>query len=117
MAQPQQRFTGRAGSAVPGRVRRALDGAVESDQRYGDGLDVAKDGKVRVCLARNSGLKTTKRGLEIDVNSDLVGDKNREALNGVKAFNDTAAATTTELADKMNELLREMRRVGEMKGV
>lgn len=107
---PPQRFTPRGSSALPGKVRRALDGAIESSQRYGDGLDVV-DGRLTPMVARGGGLKVTREGLMVDM--EQVGEKNRPALNAIRSLD--TSPTTTVLAAKINELLNELQRTGNMR--
>ena len=134
----RQNFQQRAGSKMPGRVRRALDGGVESTQRYGDTLEVAQDGRLEVRMSRNSGLKRTADGLAM-VDAEA-GDKNRAQLNRIKdveVFTITAATSNgsvtllrdninaavlpsiqdqlTRLEEKQNELLAELRRTQNMR--
>ena len=123
---------------MPGRVRRALDGGVESTQRYGDTLEVAQDGRLEVRMSRNGGLKRTADGLAM---ADAeAGEMNRAQLNRIKdvdVFTVTAATSNgsvtllmnninaavlpsiqdqlTRLEEKQNELLAELRRTQNMR--
>lgn len=106
-----QRFTGRAGSNFGGRIRRALDGAVDTERRYGRTLMV-EDGRVEVQLGSNSGLKKTREGLMLD--PEVAGEKNREALRYVSDL--STSATTADLISTVNSLLTELRRTKNMRG-
>lgn len=108
-----QRFTPRAGSNLPGRVRRALDAGVESTQRNGDSMEVAKDGRLGARLVRNGGLEETRQGLR--VNAEQVGEKNRPQLSAIRDL--AAAPTAATVAAKVNEILAELQRTGHMKGI
>jgi hypothetical protein len=105
-----QRFSGRAGSNLPGRVRRALDAHIESKQRFGDTLEVASDGRLETRVARNGGLKQTKDGLTVDV--EQVGEKNRPTLGRIS---DPASAAAADIHTTLVELLKELRRTGNMR--
>jgi hypothetical protein len=107
-----QRFTPRGSSALPGKVRRALDGAIESSQRFGDGLGI-EDGRLVPMVVRGGGLKVTRGGLMVD--AEQVGEKNRPALNAMR--NLATTATTADVIAKVNELLAELQRTGNMKGL
>lgn len=140
MATPfsRQNFQQRAGSNMPGRVRRALDGGVESTQRYGDTLEVAQDGRLEVRMSRNGGLKRTADGLALS--SGGVGEMNRSQLSRIKdveVFTITAATSNgsvtllrdninnavipsiqdqlARLEEKQNELLAELRKTRNMR--
>lgn len=108
-----QRFTGRAGSAVPGRVRRALDGAVDSDRRVNGSMTVDKEGRLGTKLARSGGLKMGPDGLELD--PIAVGDKNLAPIDGIAELN-TGTATAAVVAAAFNSLLSELRRTKRMRG-
>jgi len=95
---------------MPGRVRRHLDGGVESPQRYGDTTEIV-NGKVEAKVARGGGLLMTRDGLTLD--ESKVGQKNRDPLNFIRDA--PATASTADLIDKMNELLAELRRTSHMK--
>lgn len=105
-------YSRRAGSGQPGRIRRSIDGNLETRQRFGDSLEVAQSGLLETRLARNSGLKMTKDGLQID--KDLVGDKNRAPLNSIKDIQ--LGASAADIRETVNELLAEMRRTTRMRG-
>ena len=108
----QQNYSRRSSSGQPGRVRRSIDGNVESRQRFGDTLEVAPDGRLETKLARNGGLKMTKDGLQVDLSA--VGDKNRIPLNNIRDVQ--RGATAAELRETINELLAELRRTTRMRG-
>jgi hypothetical protein len=110
MSQPQ-RFTGRAGSKSSGRVRRALDGAIDTQRRNGDTLDVV-DGRLDVKLARGTALRVTRTGL--DIAPSALGDKNRDSMSFVRDA--ATGATAADLVTKVNELLAELRRTKRMHG-
>lgn len=109
--QTPQRFTPRSSSALPGRVRRSLDGASQSGQRNGDTIEVAADGRLESRLVRNGGLELTRQGLK--VNAESVGEKNRPQLSALRELD--AAASAATVAAKVNELMAELRRTGHMK--
>lgn len=98
---------------MPGRVRRALDGGVESQQRYGDTLKVAKDGRLETNVARGGGLKVTRQGLMVDM--EVVGEKNRPMLDAQTDL-DTATATAADIAGALNNLYATLRKTGNMRG-
>jgi hypothetical protein len=102
-----RRATGRASSHQPGRVRRSIDGAVQSDHIYGDSLEVNKQGRLETRLAHNSGLQMTREGLKVD--PVQLGDKNRDAMNA-QADLTIAGVTAAEVAIALNALLQELRR-------
>lgn len=106
------RFSGRAGSKSSGRLRRALDGATDSDRRFGDSLEVGSDGRLEVRLAHGAPLRKTRRGIELDI--EKLGEPNRPQLNLVRDL--SSSATTADLIDKVNEMLSELRRTRHMKG-
>lgn len=113
MANPTpQRFTGRAGARLPGRVRRALDAQVDTQRRLGETLDVDKDGRMQVRAASGGGLVQTKQGLVVDPGA--VGDKNLAPMALVKDLDSTAVLA--DVIAKMNELLSEHRRTKRMRG-
>ncbi len=107
-----QRFTGRAGSGVSGRVRRALDGAVDTSRRVDDTLAVGKDGRLGAKLARSGGLRMGPDGLELD--PIAVGEKNHDPMPLIKELDSGASAAT--IAEAFNNLLRELRRTKRMRG-
>ena len=105
-----QRVTPRSSSQLPGRVRRALDGSIDSQQRYGDSVKVAEDGRVEVNVVDGGGLKMTKQGLMVDL--EQVGEKNRPVMNRVADPESTAA---TDVYATVLEILAELRRTGNMR--
>lgn len=107
-----QRFTGRAGGAAPGRIRRALDGAVDTSRRVNESLAVDKDGRLGTKLARSGGLRMGPDGLELDPIS--VGEKNHEPMPLIKDL--ASGASTADVVTALNELLRELRRTKRMRG-
>lgn len=108
------RFTGRAGSGSPGRVRRAIDGAIVGDKRYGDSLEIdPKTKRLNLKLPADSPLTVTKRGLEFDVSK--LGDKNRDPMRAITDVDETTATAATNAA-KLNEILAELRRTKRLKG-
>lgn len=108
------RFTGRAGSGSPGRVRRALDGAAVSGKRYGDALQIdPKTGRLDLKIPNDSPLTLTKRGLELDPSK--LGDKNRDAMRAITDIDETTATAALNAA-KLNEILAELRRTKRLKG-
>lgn len=113
MAGTPQRFTPRAGSRMPGAVRRALDGQIDSQRRYGQTLEVAKDGRLEVKAAPGGGLKMTRQGLVLD--QAQVGERNRPPMERQSEL-DASSATAAEVAAAFNALLREMKRTGRVRG-
>lgn len=107
-----QRFTPRAGSSLPGQVRRALDGHINSQQRNGESLEVAKDGRLEARLDPSGGLKMSRQGLALDALA--LGEQNRPPIERMSAL--SASATTADLIASMNKLLSELRRTGRMRG-
>lgn len=107
------RFTPRAGSRVPGAVRRALDGQIDSQRRYGNTVEVAHDGRLEVKAAPGGGLKMTRQGLVVD--QAQVGERNYKPIAMQREL-DTSTATAAQLATAFNALLSELRRTGRMRG-
>lgn len=125
-----QNFSGRAGSALPGRVRRALDAHTESKQRFGNTTEVSPEGRLEVKLSRNSGLKMTKDGLTLDainINGSTIQDVKTFAVKDPDSSPGSANSLAEDLIantipsieeqigkleDKMNELLGALRRIG-----
>ena len=105
------RFTVRA-TGVPRRVGRALEGAVDTDRRYGDTLDVQTDGRLDVRIAKGSALRMTRRGLDIDPQE--LGDKNHPQLKHIADV--ASGATLAETQSTLNEILAELRKTKNMKG-
>jgi hypothetical protein len=97
---------------MPGAVRRALDGAVDSERRYGQTLSVAKDGRLEVKAARDGGLKMTRQGLVID--REQVGEKNRPPLDYIRE--PEAGASAADLRAKICEILAALKKTGNMRG-
>jgi len=112
MAGTPQRFTPRAGSGLPGRVRRSLDGGAESTQRFNGSLAVDKDGRLGAKLSKDSGLEMTRDGLR--VSPQVLGDKNREQMDRIADLETSATAAT--IVSKVNELLAELRRTRRVRG-
>jgi len=110
------RFTGRAGGQSSGRLRRALDGQVDTGRKINESLDVDKDGRLGTKLARDSGLQMTRQGLKLD--PIAVGDKNHTPINQLQAVSLdglTTAQSLVALQVKMNDLLKELKRTGRMR--
>lgn len=109
-------FSRRAGSNMPGRVRRALDGGVESRQRFGNTMEIAPDGRQEVKTARGGGLKQTPHGLALD--PQALGEKNLPKLSRIAEpiSNATLATAFATLRASYIELLDELRRNGYMRG-
>jgi len=107
-----QRFTPRAGSRLPGQVRRALDGHIESSQRNGESLEVSKIGRLEVRAAPGGGLTQTKRGLVVD--KVAAGDKNHDPI--ARQADLVSGATAAQIRVAHNALLAELRRTGRMRG-
>lgn len=105
-----QRFTPRAGSRLPGQVRRALDGQILTSQRNGESLGVT-DGRLEVRTASGGGLKQTREGLVVD--QAQVGEKNRDPLKRI-------APPTTVSAQALHNwataLTAELKKTGRMRG-
>lgn len=105
-----QRFTPRAGSSLPGQVRRALDGHINSQQRNGESLEVGKDGRLEARLDPSGGLTMSRQGLALDTLA--LGDKNRAAMSKVSLSNTVSAASVHAA---LTELLVELKRTGRMR--
>ncbi len=107
-----QRFTPRSASSLPGKVRRALDGAINSTQRNGKTIEVGTDGRLETRVAAGGGLKSTKQGLVVD--QAQVGEKNHLPIQ--RQADLSSASTAAEIAAAYNDLLAELRRTGRMRG-
>lgn len=107
-----QRFTGRAGSGTPGRVRRALDGAVDTSRRVNESLTVDKEGRLGTKLARSGGLRMGPDGLELD--PIAVGEKNHSPIDRIAEL--PSGATAADIREVVNNLLAELRRTKRMRG-
>ncbi len=105
-----QRYTPRAGSRLPGQVRRALDGHIESSQRNGESLEVSASGRLEVRAAKGGGLTQTKRGLVVD--PVAVGDKNHSAMSRTAVPTTVSAAALHAWA---TALVSELHRTGRMR--
>jgi hypothetical protein len=112
MGQSPGRFTGRSGSRLPGRVRRALDAQVDTERRLNGTLKVDKDGRMGTNVARKGGLLETPQGLAIDTKQ--VGEMNRPPIDHLRDLESTA--TASEIVTKVNALFALMRKTGEMRG-
>lgn len=111
-----QRFTPRAGSRLPGSVRRALDGHIDSTQRNGATLEVGTTGRLEVKAAPGGGLTQTKQGLKVD--PVAVGDKNHAPIDRQQDLLAASLSTTqrlTQLEAAANALYAELRRTGRMR--
>lgn len=97
---------------MSGRIRRALDGAVDSERRFGNTLEVSKEGRLEVKIAKGQPIKQTRQGLVID--EQAVGEMNREPMRAIDDIptGSTLAVTIT----KVNELLAELRRTKNLRG-
>ncbi len=113
MGQSPARFSGRAGSRLPGRVRRALDAQVDTARRLDGTLKVDKSGRMGTNIARKGGLLETPQGLA--VNPASVGEMNRAPIDHIGDL-DTSTATAAQIATKLNALFALMRKTGEMRG-
>lgn len=89
-----------------------MEGAVDTSRTYGDGLDVAPDGRLDIRVAKGSVLRMTSRGLDIDPLA--LGEVNRPQLNHIADA--ATGSTTADLVLKINELLAELRRTKHAKG-
>lgn len=112
MAGTPQRFTPRAGSRMPGAVRRALDGHIDTDRRINKTLEVDRDGRMGAKFASGGGLKMTPQGLAVD--PVAVGDKNNPAMAHQSDLASTA--TTADVVAAFNALLASMRKTKRMRG-
>ena len=110
--QSPQRFTPRAGSRLPGQVRRALDGQIDTERRINKTMAVDKDGRMGTNVAPGGGLKLTPQGLVVD--KGVVGEMNRPVMNHIT--DPAVGATAADLREKLVEILRELRRTGNAKG-
>jgi len=106
-----QNFTGRAGSRLPGRVRRSLDAAIDTDRRVNDTMEVDTDGRIGTAVSRSGGIRVGRDGLELD--PQQLGDKNHDPMAMVKKLETTA--TTADLIEKFNDLIFELRRTKRMR--
>jgi len=104
-----QAFTPRASSKMPGSVRRALDGQIESRQRNGDTLEVSGG---RLEVRAGAGLKQTRQGLVVDM--EQVGEKNRPPLKSISDL--SSSSTAAQVATAFNDLLSALRKTGNMRG-
>lgn len=111
-AQTPQNYSRRAGSGMPGRVRRSIDGNVESMQRNGNTVEIAPTGKLEVRVRPGGGLKMTKDGLTVD--QEQVGEKNRPQLARIQE--PALGATAADLRTVVVALFDELRRTGTMRG-
>lgn len=109
-------FSRRAGSNMPGRVRRALDGGVESRQRFGNTMEIAPDGRQEVKAAKGGGLKLTPDGLAVD--KAALTEVELPKINRISepASNATLATAVATLRTSYIALLDELRRAGFMRG-
>lgn len=105
-----QRFTPRAGSRLPGQVRRALDGHIDSTQRNGETLEVSKKGQLEVRLAPDGGLTQTRAGLVADKRSSSTSNSPIERQSDL-----VSAPTAAQVSSAFNALLAELRRTGRMR--
>ncbi len=114
MGQSPQRFSGRAGSRLPGRVRRALDAQIDTERRLDGTLKVDKNGRMGTNISRKGGLLETPQGLAVD--PAQVGEMNRAAMKHIIDIDTSSGTLLADTATKMNELLAELRRTGRVKG-
>jgi hypothetical protein len=99
---------------MPGRVRRAMDGGVESKQRYGNTVEVASDGRLEVKAARGGGLKMTKDGLALSPTE--AGEMNRPQINRMNEIPFVSTnATLNACRETINALISEMKRTQNMR--
>ena len=110
MATPQ-RFSGRAGSQSSGRLRRALDGQIDTARKLNTSLDVDKDGRLGTKLARDSGLKMTRQGLMVD--PVAVGDKNHSAMDAQQPL--ATGAATADIITAFNALVASLKKTKRMR--
>lgn len=111
----KQNFVQRAGSGMPGRMRRAIDGNLESTQRNGETLEVAPDGRLEVKAAKGGGLKQTPQGLTVDQESLATSLPKINRISD-PVSNATLATAVATLRTSYLELLSELRRKGYMRG-
>lgn len=105
-----QNFTGRAGSNMPGRVRRALDAKIDTDRRNDESLSV-KDGRLGVRIATGQPFEVTREGLKF---TGTLGDPNREMMRHIA--DPPSGATAADLRSTLIEMLTEMRRTKRLRG-
>ncbi len=111
MATPR-RATGRV-AGVPRRVGRVLEHGVQSDSVYNDSLDVDKNGRLGLRIAKGEkGLIETRQGIMLD--PAAVGEKNRPQLNLQRDL--ASGATVAEVVTAFNALLAELKRTKNMLG-
>lgn len=97
---------------MPGRVRRALDGAVDTTRRVDESLAVDKEGRLGTKLARSGGLRMGKDGLEVD--PIVVGDKNLAPIDRIADI--PSGSSASDILAVVNSLLAELRRTKRMRG-
>lgn len=105
-----QVFTPRAGSRLPGQVRRALDGHILTSQRNGESLEV-NGGRLDVRAARGGGLVQSREGLKVDL--EQTGEKNRAPIDHQNELASTA--TAAQIAAAYNALLAQLKKTGRMR--
>lgn len=106
------RFKSRVSSGLPRRLGRVVEGAVDSDRVYGEGLEVQPDGRLDLRVAKGSVLRMTRRGLDID--RENLGEKNRPQLDRIADV--PTGSSTADLLAAFNTLLAELRRTKNMRG-
>lgn len=89
-----------------------MEGAVDTSRTYADSLEVERDGRLGVRVAKGSVLRMTPRGLDID--PQAIGERNRAQMNAIADA--ATGATTADLVSKVNELLAELRRTKRVRG-
>lgn len=107
-----QRFTSRISGGSSRRLGRALEGAVDSAQRFNESVDVDKDGRLGVRVPNGGSLKVTSLGLEL---TGPLGDK---TLVRMVPIDDLAASpAVTEISTQFNALLQALRDTFRMRTV
>lgn len=106
-----QKFSGRIGVQGNGRLRRALNAVGDSKQRFDDSVDVDKNGRLGIKLARNSGLEMGRDGIKLS--PQILGDKNHEMI--VRQNDLASTATASQIVTAFNDLLSELRRTKRMR--
>jgi len=88
------------GSGLPASVRRTLAAAVDSQLVYGDTVQPDTDGRLEVRVDPDGSLKTTTRGLALDIG---VGEDNFPKMDPI---DDLGLATNISNATNDQYLLR-----------
>lgn len=110
MPKQPQNFTVRAGSKLPGRVRRHLDAAIDTDRRNGHSLDVI-EGRLDVKIAPGQPFEVSRDGLKF---TGQMGEQNRAQMRHIA--DPPSGASAADLRMTLIEVLGELRRTKRLKG-